>query len=311
MNSHTKRERYKPNGELFKYDGVLWEVIQKEDQISIAGATVICTNCYHVLDEKLKCPDCKKQHSMSTDVSTGASGALQSYLAQKRRQEYKVVVPQVGEKIAEADLQLPDNRFMNARLENRKGVDQVVITVGRTDQSKKAQIFVDLSKNEIRHDQTNDEPAGMLSRVELKHGEQANIKEYIQSDKMQNLEHPYVYVNGSAYSHWADGASLSLNLKSDESDEYFLEHLEIDGFTAEPQRSISPKAITKGIVINGEIMPFSISAPKLKMILRRGNNRYLVEQNIITSPRAADEKFEFQRWVEEPALIKKLDSFEA
>jgi hypothetical protein len=307
MNRVVGGQRYEPIKEFVKFDGVLWQVLQKgTNKFSVAGAGVYCTSCFQQLPTNLKCEGCNKQHKMSLTLEEAAPKAAESYNAQLRRKEYKIVVPQIGEKIAESDLRLPDNRFMNVKLEDKKGVEQVVITVGDSDQSRKAQIFVDLAKNEIRHDQANDSPKEFITSIGLDAGEQRAKKDFSSMPSAVPLSHPYAYVNGSSYSNWADGSSISLNIMSDEPEEYFLEQIELEGFSAMPNRSLAPKSITSGVVINGASIPFSSDKPRLKMILSRPGERFLVEQEIKTSSRA-DGKFNLEQWIEKPNLIQQID----
>lgn len=306
----TGKMSFDPIDEFVKYppqNGVLWQVLRKGEEFSVESSNVYCTSCYEKLPRSYKCRGCNKQHKILDDIGAAANAAAESYKAQKRREKYKVVVPQVGEKITEADIQLPDSRYMNTRLENRKGVEQVVITVGDKSKSQKAQIIVDLAKNEIRHDQTNDDPRSLITAVELHAGDQRAKKEFSATKvKRKSLAHPYLYANGSSYTNWADGASLSLNIMSDESEEYFLEEVKLEGFSSKPNRSLTPKSITNGITINGPILPFTAQNPRLKIVVSRGADRYLVEQEIKTSARA-DGKYNLEQWVERPSLIKSID----
>src|SRR5687767_5126025 len=116
MNRVVGGQRYQPIKELLKFDGVLWQVLQKGTKFSVAGAGVYCTSCYQQLPANLKCEGCNKQHKMSLTIEEVAPKAAESYNAQLRRKEYKIIAPQIGEKIAESDLRLPDNRFMNVKL---------------------------------------------------------------------------------------------------------------------------------------------------------------------------------------------------
>lgn len=163
--------------ELWKHSGVMWQVMHNGTSYDVSTKPM-CTNCFYELGNDMKCEECGKQHPNLSNVGNAAQKASKSYNAAKRRKNYTVLAPQVGEKIADVDLDLSAEQFMNVKLENRKGSEQVVITVGSKNKDSKAQIFVDLAKTEIRHDQTDDNPKEHVNSIKLKNESEKTEKVY-------------------------------------------------------------------------------------------------------------------------------------
>lgn len=122
------------------------------------------------------------------------------------------------------------------------------------------------------------------------------------ADKEPGLEHPYVYVSGGSH----NNQYMSLSIKSDEADEYFLESIEIEGCSAQPNKSLAPKALTRNVILYGQIEPFSIPNPKVKMTISRGGRTYYVQQDIKTTGRV-DGKYNLAQWIERPNIVSSFD----
>lgn len=293
---------FEPIEEVWKHGGLMWQVLYDGYRYDISTKPM-CTNCFYELGGDFKCEECGKQHKNIPDIGDAALRASKSYTAARKRKSYTVLAPQVGEKIAEVDLELNNEQFMNVKLENRKGSQQVVVTTGITGASDKAQIFIDLAKNEIRHDQTNLNPGKVVSSIQLNAGSEKVRKEYnAAGSRARALEHPYIYVNNSTHTKWADSETVSLNIKSDESDEYFLEQVVLEKQTTRPNKPLSPKSTTVGITLDNSSLVFTTPTPMLEMVVSRGNSKFTIRQEIATSV-GDDGRFHFVKWIERPSSI--------
>lgn len=171
-------KHFEPIDELWKHGGVMWQILHDGTQYDVSTKPM-CTNCFYELGDDMRCEECGKQHPRLPNVGESALKASKSYNAARRRKSYTVLAPQVGEKIADVDLDLQNEQFMNVKLENRKGSEQVVITTGKKGDKNKAQIFIDLSKDEIRSDSSNRDPGELITSIELDSGKRNTKKLFV------------------------------------------------------------------------------------------------------------------------------------
>ena len=148
----------------------------------------------------------------------------------------------------------------------------------------------------------NDQPAKIADALTpILEGMLANVADALE------LEHPYVYIVGAAFHQWSNDTSAVLEIKNTESEEYFLEEIDVAGNKATPNRSLEANGITRGISILGLTQIFKDEKPLIKMTLTKGNSRFLVEQEIQTIF-GADEQYHFNQFVQRPSTVKTIKS---
>lgn len=110
-------------------------------------------------------------------------------------------------------------------------------------------------------------------------------------------DYPLIYADGGSWTTWADGKTVTLNMRNAEDKEYLLEAIELAECSAEPFRALKQNVTTSGITINGIDKVFSEPNPILKMTVSRNNKKYRLEQTLLTKL-GADGKHHFAKFIE-------------
>ncbi len=158
----------------------------------------------------------------------------------------------------------------------------------------------DIGGKSVLRFSTSDKPSDMAKVLA---GRVQGILITHQNEASEPDEYPHIYVCGGAFQQSTSGATLVLTIRNSEASAYTLTAIEIEGSSAEPFRSLEPNAVTRGIALNGITQIFNTPEPLIQMTVTRANKSYRLEQKILTV-RGADERNHFERFVEQPILVR-------
>ncbi len=293
--------------EFWKCDGVMWQILQSGDLFDVDSMSVYCLNCFYELRDDLKCDDCGKSHKMNYSISESANRSSKSLNASMKRDSYSVRSPQVGEKLAEVDLDLSNDKFMNVKLEKRKNGEQVVITTGKKGEKEKAQIFIDLSKNEIRHDQTDQDPSEVVDKVKFVSDSQEVSKSFNKqaAKSATETEGPDIFLQHRSINR--NTGEISFMFNSYEDKPWHLEEISFGEAKVGLDRNIEPNRITESVSTRGLPMPpYETKISTIEFTISRQGQRWQISQDVRMDSRA-DGHFTLHKITEKQSGYKKVD----
>lgn len=177
--------RYYPTEQYFKdptVRTVFWKIMKSRLNDETALGFAVCAECHTVIESNGTHyhPDCSRSGNTIEDLQQVTKDASRRFETSKKL-EWEIVTPAGAGSIS---VDLDDEvspYFLSVKYDQSGSRDQLVVTFGEKllsqSQKDKVQLFVDLKKREVRHDQSNKAPGELIDKLEVKFDEGSSIEQ--------------------------------------------------------------------------------------------------------------------------------------
>lgn len=284
---------------------VFWKVLESMVNSSSSLGLAVCAKCRIELDDSGSHyhPDCKRSGEQVKNIDQLTVDAAKRFESSKLVD--RPVVTASGIESVVTDALDPENQyFLNAKFENDGGKKQIVVLFGPKTKSQgsrdKAQVFIDLRKKEVRHDQTNMDPAEITNKITANFGGRTDVKTFGYDDEdASGSSIPYVYL--TLRGHSSDPAYIEFTLHNEEDRPIFVEELIFNGIPEKVEKTVQRRSHIDLHCKQIPSPPLDFKPNSIVISLTDKGRKMRIAQLVKSSERA-DGRFGIDSLIEKPEL---------